>query len=525
MSAGRDSVRPAAGGRSLFWKFAGVFLLVLVVAAALQAVVSLAVLRPMAANATRVKAQAAVTGAARDLGALTSEPDEPTVRGILATHGVRDGSVLLVAITPAGRIVPERMVPPPMIPQIAHAIAAAGIATPRLDLAPRGPGPGPPGEPPGEPPGAEGPLPEGAGPPPDARGGAGAPPFAPRDRVLVALAHADVPGVKDAVIVGVGAADTASPLATPEARLWLLFLPFAVVAAGVAGLVMMRLLVRRLNALDAVAARVAEGDLSARVPRTGGDEIGALEARFNHMAERLGAARDELHQADAERRRLFENITHELATPLTSIRGYVETMLDAGVASTEAERHGYLRDVLGEAERLDLLVRDLMELTRLESGAQALAPERLDWTALCRNTVRRFEARFAEAGLTLAWDGPADEAWVEADGRRMEQVIENLLANALRYVPRGGAVRVSLARGDAGARHVLRVSDNGPGIAPADLPRVFERFFRVPARRAEEGSGLGLAIVREIVELHGGAVRAERCAPRGVAFVVEMPAA
>jgi signal transduction histidine kinase len=105
----------------------------------------------------------------------------------------------------------------------------------------------------------------------------------------------------------------------------------------------------------------------------------------------------------------------------------------------------------------------------------------------------------------------------------MEQVIENLLANALRYVPRGGAVTVSLTRGDAGARHVLRVSDDGPGIAPADLPRVFERFFRVPARRAEEGSGLGLAIVREIVELHGGAVRAERCAPRGVAFVIEMP--
>ena len=165
-----------------------------------------------------------------------------------------------------------------------------------------------------------------------------------------------------------------------------------------------------------------------------------------------------------------------------------------------------------------------MELTRLESGAQALSRERLDWMALCRNTTRRFEPRFAEAGLKLAWTGPADEAWIDADGRRMEQVIENLLANALRYVPRGGTVTLELAAAP-GSCFRLGVSDDGPGLAPDDLARVFERFYRARSPRAVEGSGLGLAIVREIVERHGGATRVERREPHGARFVIEMPAA
>jgi len=508
---------------SLFWKFAGVFLLVLVAATALQAALSLGVLRPLATNATRTRAQAAVVDAAVDLRGLSS-PGDFAWRNALRRHRVSDGSALLVLVTPDGRILSERPVPPPMIPQIAHAIATAAIATPPLRAGvppPEGFGGGPPPR--------EGPPPDAAdGPPGDGpRSDAGPPPFAPHDRTLVALAHATTGGAEPLVVVAIGTADTASPLATPEAHMWLLFLPFAVLAAAVAGLVMVRMIVRRLHALDAVAARVAEGDLAARVPAAGGDEIGALAQRFNRMTERLEAARNELARADAERRRLFENITHELATPLTSIRGYVETLLDARVASTEAERHGYLADVLEEAERLDVLVRDLMELTRLESGAQALHRERLDWTALCRNTARRFEPRFTAAGLALRWDGPTEPAWIDADGRRMEQVIDNLLANALRYVPRGGAVAVSVgpASPGAGARHVLRVCDDGPGLSPADLARVFERFYRAPSPRGVEGSGLGLAIVREIVERHGGSVRAERREPRGASFVVEMPAA
>jgi two-component system sensor histidine kinase BaeS len=296
-------------------------------------------------------------------------------------------------------------------------------------------------------------------------------------------------------------------------------------AAAAAALLMVRVLVKRLRALETVAARVAEGDLSARIETSGADEIGGLEERFNRMTERLAAARDAVDETDRQRRRLLADITHELATPLTSIRGYVETLLDPGVPVTVEERTGYLRDVLEEAQRLDLLSSDLLDLARLEAGAQPLKRVRLDWSALCQNAARRFEPRFREAGLRLEWIGTPPEAWVMADGRRMEQVIENLLVNALRYVPRGGTVRLGLDRvaSAGGDRFRLAVSDDGPGIADQDLPHVFERFYRASHAREGTGSGLGLAIVREIVVRHGGEARAEHHAPRGARFVVELP--
>jgi len=155
----------------------------------------------------------------------------------------------------------------------------------------------------------------------------------------------------------------------------------------------------------------------------------------------------------------------------------------------------------------------------------------LDWAALCRNTVERFGPRFRDAGLRLEWRGSTLPAWIEADGHRMEQVLENLLATALRYVPSGGTVELALAgvpgRDD---RFRLTVSDDGPGLSPDDLSHAFERFYRAASARGSGaardggGSGLGLAIVREIVERHGGAVSAETRAPHGLAIVIELPA-
>src|SRR5205814_3144057 len=139
--------------------------------------------------------------------------------------------------------------------------------------------------------------------------------------------------------------------------------------------------VKRLRALETMAARVTEGDLAARVETSGADEIGRLESRFNRMTERLAAAREAVAETDRQRRRLLADITHELATPLTSIRGYVETLLDPGVPLSADEPKQYLNDVLEESKRMDLLLRDLLDLARLEAGAQPLARERLDWAA------------------------------------------------------------------------------------------------------------------------------------------------
>jgi len=306
-----------------------------------------------------------------------------------------------------------------------------------------------------------------------------------------------------------------------------LFLPIAVLLASAAGLIMFRGLLHRLRGLEHLAARVTEGDLEARVANPGSDEIGRLGARLNRMTASLAEARDRVAASERQRRQLLADISHELATPLTSIRGYAETMLDPSVPVSAAERSGYVADIVDEAQRMDLVIQDLLDLTRLEADAIQLERERLDWTALCQHTMERFQARFREAGLGLDWQGPADPAWIEADGRRLEQVLDNLLINALRYVPAGGSVSLSLrAAGDSATdRFRLLVGDDGPGVPPEDLPHLFDRFYRVDAARTTGGSGLGLAIVKEIVLRHGGSVRAENRAPTGTAVIVELPAA
>jgi signal transduction histidine kinase len=249
------------------------------------------------------------------------------------------------------------------------------------------------------------------------------------------------------------------------------------------------------------------------------------------MTERLAEARGQLEATDRQRRQLFADITHELVTPLTSIRGYAETLLDPRVHVSEEERTRYVRGVLEESRRQGRLIRDLFELARLEAGAAPLEKERLDWVALCRNTIERFERRFRDVGLGLYWRGSLAEAWIEADGHRMEEVLENLLANALRYVPAGGTVELSIERaGGREDRFRLTASDDGPGVSAAELPLVFERFYRGAGAREvggshdDRGSGLGLAIVREIVERHGGTVGAEARAPRGLTIAIELPA-
>jgi signal transduction histidine kinase len=510
----------AARTRSLFWTFAGVFLLVLVAASALQAVVSVAVLRPLAAMSVRDRAELAVLRAARELATLPGQGEGPQVGRILRANRIEGAPIVLVFRGRDGGLTTEPPLPPGMQRNLVELLTGQPFTRSPLPFAPPT-GPGGPGPPPGE-----GPSPPSPGPSPPGDGGLRPPgPRAPR---LEVLGRRSV--TRDGEVVGEVAA-VGTPMrqgfgSLPEPRALLLFVPFAMLAAGAAGLLMVRILARRLRALESFAARVTEGDLAARIEAHGLDEIGRLEERFNRMTERLAAARDELDQADAQRRRLLADITHELSTPLTSIRGYVETLLDPAVPTSPDERAGYLHDVLDEAKRLDLLISDLFDLVRLEAGASPLVPVRLDWVSLCRNTARRFEPRFREAGLTLRWDGEPGEAWVRADGRRMEQVIENLLVNALRYVTAGGTVALALERmalpGDD--RFRLTLSDDGPGIAAEDLPHIFERFYRADAVRGTGGSGLGLAIVREIVLRHGGVVRAERLQPRGMAFVVELPA-
>ncbi len=483
-------------GKSLFWTIAAIFLLTAAIGTLLQALVASAVLQPLEEREARARAELAASAIAT---AIAGAPD--TLRGaeldtLLARYRIpiRPSWIIFrptggtVVTSPPGRILPR-------------------------------------------PPGA-GPGPDSLLPPPP--GFLGTRDARSRLEVLARRPAARGPKALGEVEV-VRRMRPRGDLGILDPRTSLLLFPVAILASGFAGLVLVRLLVRRLRAMEVLATRVAEGDLSVRISDRSGDEIGRLAEQLDRMTERLATARDQLTENELQRRQLFADITHELATPLTSIRGYAETLLDPGVPVSPEERTNYVRGLLDESRRMDLLIRDLFELARLEAGASPLSEESIDWAALCRNTIDRFEPRFRKAGLTLAWLGPPGEAWIMADGRRMEQVLENLLVNALRYVPSGGRVEVRLdAATERDRLHRLTVSDDGLGIPEEELPLVFRRFYRgaASARRAGSepgaardpgGSGLGLAIVREIVERHGGTAHAESRSPRGLVIVIELP--
>ena len=478
--------------RSLFWTIAGLFVLTVVVGTLAQSLVLRAVLRPLEERDARGRAEIVASSVAAEIAADTRTPPVVDLDALLARYRGELGShpAWLVYRARGGSVVSAPFDRGPSL----EPLMASGKP---IDLEPR----------------------HGEG-------------DRPSIRVEIVARRSVVRGAE--VLGEVAVVRPVRPRGEPGPlgrRTVSLFFPITFATSALAGLLIVRLLVRRLRALETLAARVAEGDFSVRIADRSGDEIGRLAERLDGMAERLARAREQLEQNDQQRRQLFADITHELATPLTSIRGYAETLTDPQVAVSDEERARYLHGVLEESQRLDRLIRDLFELARLEAGAVSLDKERLDWAALCRNTVERFGERFRSAQLSVRWAQPAAPAWVDADGRRLEQVLENLLVNALRYVPAGGTVEVSLVHSpDDPRRFRLTVADDGPGVSPEELGSLFQRFYRGAAaqggghRRVGLGSGLGLAIVHEIVQQHGGAVRAVARQPSGLQIVVELPA-
>jgi two-component system sensor histidine kinase BaeS len=267
---------------------------------------------------------------------------------------------------------------------------------------------------------------------------------------------------------------------------------------------------RRLAALEAAAGAIAGGDLTTRASIDGNDEITEVSRAFNNMAAQLQAGR-------IREREFLMNVSHDLRTPLTTIRGYAEA-LDAG----QIEEEDMVR-VVGvlhaETNRLSRLVEDVMLLARLEAREFTLRPESVDLGAHMREVVDAYRDRAVAAGVTL---DVVDEGvgQVRVDPDRIAQVGANLIDNALRFTAEGGTVTVSLR--SSGESVVLTVTDSGPGIDPEDLPSVFDRLFATNQRVAvrPEGSGLGLAIVRELVEVMGGSVGASSPAEGGTRFTV-----
>jgi len=225
-----------------------------------------------------------------------------------------------------------------------------------------------------------------------------------------------------------------------------------------------------------------------------------------------------LKKVEQIRRDFVANVSHELRTPVTVIKGYAETLLSGALEGDPQRRDHFLGVINNHAQRLSSLIGDLLALSELESGEVAMHPERVQLDSVVRQTLQLLELKSEEKGVTMVSQGLKDLPEVRADRGRLDQVLINLLDNAVKYSAQGGTVSVSGA--EEGGMVRVFVRDTGIGIPPKDLPRLFERFYRVDEARSRDrgGTGLGLSIVKHIVQAHGGSVSVKSTPGEGAEF-------
>lgn len=283
--------------------------------------------------------------------------------------------------------------------------------------------------------------------------------------------------------------------------------------AGLLALAMVQLLARGMTSplreMAAAARAMATGDYGRRVRATSRDEVGELARAFNRMAA-------ELAETDRIRRDLVANVSHDLRTPIAALQAALENLVD----DVEPPDKDTLSTMLGQVERLGRLVSQLLDLSRLESGGVPLTLENFPIRSVIEQAVQDCTSlRPVELATSVI---PVD-LLVHGDPERFQQVMVNLIENAIRHSPNGG--RVDVTARATGGRVIIEIGDEGPGIPLGEEKKVFERFYRADqSRSGEDGrSGLGLAIARWIVDLHGGDIRAESREPHGCRMVVELP--
>jgi two-component system OmpR family sensor kinase len=296
--------------------------------------------------------------------------------------------------------------------------------------------------------------------------------------------------------------------------------------ATVTALLIFRPAHKRLRALEQAARALGEGRTDVRALEGGGDEVSSLARTFNRMAADLASRATALAEADRTRRQLLADVSHELMTPLTAIRGYTETLAMQDVRLDQAARARYLAIVQEETQRLEAIIGDLLDVARLEGGGDTLTIESVPVSHLFERVVDRHAPVTRAQSIDMAMQIEPGTPHVLGDAARLEQALQNLAANAIRHTPPGG--RVTLRAEPRGQAIRISVRDTGPGIPAEHLPHIFDRFYKADAARSgttiPSGSGLGLSIVQAIIHRHGGQVSASNAPEGGAVFELQLPA-
>jgi len=302
-------------------------------------------------------------------------------------------------------------------------------------------------------------------------------------------------------------------------KLWLQAVLVALIASFTMGWVVMSWLTRRIHHLSLAVGDLARGQLDRRVHDDSVDDLGRLGRDFNTMAARVERLVEDLRGKEQFQRQLVANVSHDLRTPLSSIRGYIETLAMRGRGLPDADYEKYLGIVTDNLAHLDRLVDHLLQLSRLDSGQARINLEEFPLAELADGVLARAEAAAEQKGITLSCDCPDDVPMAKADPLQLAQVLQNLVDNGVKFGKPGGQVAVEIRDGRDGFLDVA-VRDDGQGIAPEVLPHIFERFYSGDASRSTKGqsSGLGLAISQKIVEGHGGRLTVESELGRGTCF-------
>lgn len=289
---------------------------------------------------------------------------------------------------------------------------------------------------------------------------------------------------------------------------------FAIFLVWISGYFFIQSIVKPVHKVSRTAQDIAKGNFAARIDsHRYNDEIGELCETINYMA-------GELEDSEKIKNDFISTVSHELRTPLTAIKGWAETLAQAGITDPSIMKKG-MRVIIGESERLNSLVEDLLDFSRIQSGRMNMKREKIDILAELDDTIYVFKERAMREGVELEYNATTLPAPMEGDGGRIKQVFVNILDNAIKYTGQGGKVLVTAVIDEKKNELCITFADNGCGIPAKDLPRVKEKFYK--ANTAVRGSGIGLAVADEIIRRHGGALDISSIEGEGTTVSVTLP--